>query len=110
MRFLVALSCVGLLAAVAILGPGAGPAAATVDCGGFQMSDSRRAAAFCDELNAVLLAPHRGGLGERSETAEEAELARILRDNPLLHEAYRSDPERTRDLIRRIRAAGGLSR
>lgn len=109
MRPLFPLCCVGLLAAVAVLGPGTGPAAATIDCGGFQMSDSRRAAAFCDELNAVLLAPHRGGPGERSETGEEAELARILRDNPLLDEAFRSDPERTRDLIRRIRDAGGLS-
>lgn len=96
---------------VAVLGPGTGPAAATVDCGGFQMSDSRRAAAFCDELNAVLHAPYRGGGAERSMTKaeEETELDRILRDNPLLHEAFRSDPDRTRDLIRRIRDAGGLA-
>ena len=96
-------------AALALALDTAGGVRADVACGGFQMSDSRRAAAFCDELNAVLVAPHQGALGERSETAEDAELDRILRENPLLDEAFRSDPARTRDLIRRIRDAGGLA-
>jgi hypothetical protein len=84
--------------------------AAAAECGGFLMSDSRRAAAFCDELNALLLAPHGGGTTERSLGDDDAELDRILRENPLLHEAWRSQPERTLDLIRRIRDAGGLAR
>ncbi len=85
-------------------------AGAQAACGGFQMSDSRRAAAFCDELNHLLVQPHEGAIGERSSPDREPELERILQDNPLLFEAYRSRPEETLDLIRRIREAGGLSR
>jgi len=83
---------------------------AGVACGGFQMSDSRRAAAFCDELNHLLVQPHEGAINERSSSDPEPDIDRILRDNPLLFEAYRSRPEETLDLIRRIREAGGLSR
>lgn len=82
---------------------------ATVSCADFGLGDATLQDGFCDELNALLTAPFSGDNGsERSATSPRQEIQRLLERDALLFEAFRSQPQRTLDLIRRIQDAGGL--
>lgn len=77
-------------------------------CPDFGIGDTAERDSVCAELNDILIAPYNAErAGDRSD--EGSDLNEILRSFGELSEAYRSDPVRTLDLIKRIKAAGGLT-
>lgn len=86
------------------------PAArAEVDCPDFGLGDASLQERFCEELNTLLAAPYDGGTSDRSNGAPRDALMQLIEQDAVLFEAYRSQPQRTLDLIKRIQDAGGLS-
>lgn len=63
---------------------------------------------FAGELDAILRAPPRPPQGSKLAVLPDEVTRRILAEDPDLERAWRSDPETTLALIRRIRDAGGL--
>lgn len=76
--------------------------AAAVD---FGLADPRRAEAFAAEARAI--AEGAGQVERMAPELKPSERALLSRE-PLLEEAWRTDPEATLDLIRRIIDAGAV--
>lgn len=90
---------------VAALLAASGAAAAELRWGLASDGEVRR---FAGELDAILRAPPKPPQGSKLTVLPDEETRRILADDPDLERAWRSDPETTLALIRRIRDAGGL--
>lgn len=77
------------------------------DCPKLGLSESE-AKPFCKEFRELLYAPYDPKSDRDFSTKDRRDLDRILKNDPLWGEVYRSDPKQTLDLIQRIREAGGL--
>ena len=93
-----------LVLALALALAFAGPAAAqdTESCGDLGLGDADLARQFCDEARAIT------GGGTRNLFGSGPDEPPGWLKPELLREAYRVDPQKTLDLIDRIRNAGGL--
>lgn len=99
-----------ILLSAAVATASLSPGWAASCAGELGLSDPAAKSAFCAELDALLLEPYDGTAGERSGDDLPPEVARILEDFPEFFEAYRSHPQKTLDLIERIRDLGGLAK
>lgn len=93
-----------LLATAALFA--ATPAFAGLDCPDLGLTGAKNER-FCDEFRDLLYAPARPN-ANRGVAQKSAKRARpVIESDPLWGEVFRADPERTLDLIARIKRAGG---
>ena len=79
------------------------------DCAALGLDEERLTELFCAELKAVGAGPATSrGLGDSGTADTEAPVLEKWADIDLIQDAYRQDPRKTLDLIRRIKDAGGL--
>ena len=87
-----------------------GSAAQADDCAALGLSDPGISELFCAELKALGAGAGTARGIARSETGgDERPALDEWSDVVLIQDAYRQDPRKTLDLIRRIKDAGGLA-
>lgn len=82
-------------------------AAHAEDCAELDLESTHLTQYFCDALKDVGKAPattRSAGIGNQSDAEPLPEWAEVK----IIQDAYRADPRKTLDLIKRIKNAGGL--
>ena len=77
------------------------------DCPDFGLSGKAQKQ-FCAEFQELLYAPYNPSNKRGNEDRRRLDLEEVLKSDPLWGEIYRSDPQKTLEMIDRIRKAGGL--
>lgn len=83
-------------------------ATAATECEGLGLKSGYLTEHFCNQLQDLVPPGKTRGTGGSSDTATGQPALPDWADIELLQEAYRADPRKTLELIKRIKSAGGL--